>query len=56
MKAIHEAMKGNYNFYKDIIDRRYGRPAQPIAHSGEIDVKMEAIEELTKAVKQLAEK
>lgn len=28
-KAFTEARKGNFNFYKDIMDRLYGKPMQP---------------------------
>jgi len=29
-RGIQKALKGNYQFYKDIIDRLYGRPRQTI--------------------------
>jgi hypothetical protein len=28
--AYAEAKKGNYNYYKDIMDRKYGQPTKPI--------------------------
>jgi len=31
VKAVVEALKGNYPFFRDIMDRRYGRPKQPIS-------------------------
>jgi hypothetical protein len=37
-RAIIEALKGNYVFYRDIMDRRYGQAKQTIETSGEIDV------------------
>ena len=30
VKAIVEALKGNYVYYRDIMDRRYGQPTKPI--------------------------
>ena len=29
-KAYSEAKKGNFNFYKDIMDRNFGQPTKPI--------------------------
>jgi len=29
-RGIKEALKGNYSFYKDIMDRLYGKPKQTI--------------------------
>jgi hypothetical protein len=29
-RGIKEALKGNYNFYKDIMDRLYGKPKSAI--------------------------
>jgi len=29
-RGIKEALKGNYPFYKDIMDRLYGKPKQTI--------------------------
>jgi len=38
VKAIVEALKGNYVYYRDIMDRRYGQPTKPIdlATGGEL--------------------
>lgn len=30
VKAVVEALKGNYAYFRDIMDRRYGKPTQPI--------------------------
>ena len=35
-KGIGEALKGNFQFYKDDMDRTYGQAKQPIEHSVEI--------------------
>lgn len=37
--AVTRALKGNYNYFKDIMDRRYGKPKEPI----EIESKLEKI-------------
>ena len=52
-KAI---VKGDVPAYNAIMDSAYGKSAQPIGHSGEVEVKMKAIEDLTESIKQLAEK
>jgi hypothetical protein len=39
-RAIIEALKGNYVFYRDIMDRRYGQAKQTIETSGETDVSL----------------
>lgn len=31
VKAIKQANKGNYNYYRDLFDRLYGKPLQKIA-------------------------
>lgn len=56
VKAIVEGLKGNYPYFRDLMDRKYGKPAQPIEHGGEIDLKVKALEELTDFIKQLANK
>ena len=47
IKAIAGARGGDYRYYKDIFDRIYGMPQQPIEHSGgitqELDPKFEKI-------------
>ncbi len=35
-RGIKEALAGKYPFYKDILDRYYGKPKESIEHSGEI--------------------
>lgn len=32
-KAVIEALKGNYPFFRDVMDRRHGRAKLPIEHS-----------------------
>jgi hypothetical protein len=39
-RAIIEALKGNYVFYRDIMDRRYGQAKQTIETSGETDINL----------------
>lgn len=39
-KAIVEALKGNYAYYRDTMDRKYGRPSQPIELGGELPFKI----------------
>lgn len=46
-----EAQKGNFSFWNNIFDRLYGRPAQPIEHSGGMEVK--GAKELAEAVQAL---
>lgn len=40
VKAVVEALKGNYAYYRDIMDRRYGQAKQTIETSGETEVKL----------------
>jgi len=37
LKAILEAKGGNYQYYKDIFDRLYGKARETIEHSGALD-------------------
>jgi len=30
VRAVIEALKGNYQFYRDIMDRRYGKPKESV--------------------------
>ena len=39
-KAINEALNGNFSFYRDIMDRNYGQPNQPMDMQGEILLKI----------------
>ena len=41
--GLNKAMKGDYKFYQDTFDRLHGKPAQSIAHSGDINAKVEVI-------------
>src|SRR3990167_2442815 len=34
IKAVVEALKGNYSFFRDLMDRRYGKAIQPMELSG----------------------
>ena len=54
VRAYLEARQGNFHYYQDIMDRRYGRAIQPIDVNAEI--KNKALEELTKATKAILEK
>lgn len=36
LRAILEARAGNFNYYKDILDRRYGKPKESVELGGEI--------------------
>ena len=38
VKAVVEALKGNFNFYRDIMDRKYGKPDQNLDVNGELTV------------------
>jgi hypothetical protein len=45
-RGIAQALKGNYPFYKDILDRLYGRAPEKM----EIDLKAKKIEELEELI------
>lgn len=34
MKGAGEALKGEYSFYRDYMDRKHGKPIQPNEHTG----------------------
>lgn len=36
-RGYSEAKDGNYPFYKDLLDRYYGKPKEFLEHSGEIE-------------------
>ncbi len=37
IRAVIKALKGNYNFFRDLMDRRYGKPKEPIELEEKID-------------------
>jgi hypothetical protein len=39
MRGIAEARAGNFNFYKDILDRRYGKAKEFLELAGEVEQK-----------------
>lgn len=39
MRGIAEARAGNFNFYKDILDRRYGKAKEYLELAGEVEQK-----------------
>ena len=43
-KGIKEGIKGNFNYYRDIVDRLYGKTTEKIEHSGEIETKVDLSE------------
>jgi hypothetical protein len=45
-RGIAQALKGNYSFYKDILDRLYGKAPDKM----EIDLKAKKIEELEELI------
>jgi len=49
-RAFTEADDGNFNFYKDIMDRYYGKPVQPIDFTTDDGV-WNKLEELEKQIK-----
>ena len=49
-KALLEARKGNYNFFKDIYDRRLGKAIQPVEFDD--PEAMEEIEKLRNEIKK----
>ncbi len=54
-RGYSEAKDGNYLFYKDILDRYFGKPIEPIKHSGFIGFKPEPEEQenINKALNDL---
>jgi len=53
IKGVVEALKGNYNYFRDFMDRRYGKPTQPIDMKAEIEEKQ--IRELVLTTRKLLE-
>lgn len=49
--GILNARKGDYRFYKDILDRTYGMPVQKIEN--ETILKVEKLEDIVKATKDI---
>lgn len=43
-RAIIEAAAGNYAFYRDNFDRRFGKAIETIAHEGDITIKVDLYE------------
>lgn len=44
-KAIVEAIRGNYLFFRDLMDRRYGKPQQSFDIKTEVESKIISIDE-----------
>ena len=40
-RGVREGLKGNFQFYKDLIDRLYGKTTEKVEHSGEIAQKVD---------------
>ena len=53
MKAVIEALKGNYAYFRDLMDRKYGKPTQPIDMNAQIEEKQ--IRELVLTTRQILE-
>jgi len=53
-RGIREGLTGNFDFFKDLIDRLYGKPKEPI--SFETDIKLKLLKESTEAIQKLASK
>ena len=43
MKGTDEAMKGEYNFYRDHMDRKHGRPMQPLTGEDGGPIKIQGV-------------
>lgn len=43
VKAVVEALKGNYSYFRDIMDRRYGRPKEKLELEGELKLPVRVI-------------
>lgn len=37
VKAVNEALRGNFNFYKDLMDRNYGKAEESLKLKGDQD-------------------
>jgi hypothetical protein len=51
--GIREALKGNFSFYKDILDRLYGKPREAINLDAEL--KIQKIQELEDKLREFLE-
>lgn len=49
--GIREALKGNFNFYKDLIDRLYGKPTE--TYKIEQETKIKKLEEMEEALRKI---
>ena len=45
IKAVIEALKGNYAYFRDLMDRKYGKATENIDIKGEIQSKIVSIDE-----------
>ena len=55
-RGIKEALKGNYSFYKDILDRLYGKPKEKVEmESEELPIKV-VIKKENSTAKEVEEK
>ena len=45
VKAVIEALKGNLGYYRDLMDRKYGKATENINVKGEIETKIISIDE-----------
>ena len=50
-KAVKEALKGNYNYYKDIMDRKYGKAKEQM----DINFKAKELKAIEDGVRSLVE-
>ena len=45
IKAVIEALKGNYAYFRDLMDRKYGKATENIDIKGEVQTKIVSIDE-----------
>lgn len=45
VKAVIEALKGNFSYFRDLMDRKYGKATENINFKGEIESKIISIDE-----------
>ena len=45
IKAVIEALKGNYAYFRDLMDRKYGKATENIDIKGEVQSKIISIDE-----------
>ena len=53
-RGIREGLAGNFSFFKDLMDRIYGKAKEFV--SLESDVKLQSIKEFTESIRKLADK